>query len=192
MDLPEGLHHLRSNQAIQGTTASKTGKVFKVGRTTGLTWGKLLNHWHEENLHPCHPRREIAPQVWDLQVICEDRNPYHVFSQSGDSGSPVMDYDGKFIGMMFGGDATKLREETDEEPSREKDFTYVMAKDVLFAHVKRMTGPPNKTRIISCMALGNQITIWVTRGALRELLLTFQSRIGAEFGAIYGATYGAT
>ena len=71
----------------------------------------IVSRSEEEDLHSYHRTLERAPKVWDLQVRAEKKE--HVFSQGGDSGAPVLGFDAKFIGIMFGGDPVKCPGDTE-------------------------------------------------------------------------------
>jgi hypothetical protein len=90
---------------------STTPRVFKVGRTTGKTTGivrsvALLAHMPDDT--PQHNVIEIEfdPDSEPTHLNCKG---HHRFSEEGDSGSLVVDAQGRAIGLLFGGFAENDR-----------------------------------------------------------------------------------
>ncbi|KAI9776293.1 MAG: hypothetical protein M1839_000452 [Geoglossum umbratile] len=96
----------------------KAGEVvFKRGRTTGLTIGKLS---------AINPRVQLDGKiccVW--QVVGQPRKP---FCRKGDSGSFVIDSVGRWCTLLFA------------SPYKEMGDAYVLLVDILIADVESMTG----------------------------------------------------
>ena len=84
---------------IQGTARPGPGDiVLKFGRTTGLTEGTVVGTGVAATLFI-----EDRPRLFQdlIQVRSGDGQ---AFSQGGDSGAPVLDRDGRLVGIVFAGD----------------------------------------------------------------------------------------
>ncbi len=86
---------------LVGTTdleESLSNIVFKVGRTTGLTWGRIT----AIELDPIEIDMGVGIHAFDNQIEIEGtgRSP---FSRPGDSGSLVVDPQLRAIGLLFAG-----------------------------------------------------------------------------------------
>mgnify|MGYP000129568268 CR=1 FL=1 len=68
--------------------------VKKIGATTGLTCGKII----DDSVTVEVQYRKFVAKFEDV-VMIEGTN----FVQAGDSGSPVLESDGKFVGLIFAG-----------------------------------------------------------------------------------------
>ena len=77
---------------------SASDLVFKIGRTTGLSWGRIS----AIELDPLHIRMDSTIHAFDNQIEVEGlgRSP---FSRPGDSGSLVVDTQYRAIGLLFAG-----------------------------------------------------------------------------------------
>ena len=82
-----------------GYAQAQTGdKVFKVGRTTGLTWGEVMQVPTVVGPIPYAP----GPCWFRRAIVIEGQNGT-MFSDHGDSGSAIVRDDGKILGLLFAG-----------------------------------------------------------------------------------------
>lgn len=90
---------LRNLVAPSGTASAKVGdRVFKVGRTTGLTRGVVTSVANITGPIPYDP----GP-CWFRGVIVVETSDGTMFSNHGDSGSAVVRENGEVIGLLFAG-----------------------------------------------------------------------------------------
>jgi hypothetical protein len=81
--------------------AQKSMTVAKSGRTTGVTYGKVIDDGAEFNFQ----HWGTAPGKVRFRDVIIVQNKHHLFSDGGDSGSLVIDpADETVIGIVFGGD----------------------------------------------------------------------------------------
>src|SRR5215471_7770835 len=94
--------YLSSRQGVvapNGTAAPQVGdKVFKVGRTTGLTRGEITQVATVVGPVPYDP----GPCWFQGTIVIEGDNGT-MFSDHGDSGSAIVRTDGKIVGLLFAG-----------------------------------------------------------------------------------------
>jgi len=85
--------------APSGTAAAQVGdRVFKVGRTTGLTRGEITQVATIVGPIPYDP----GP-CWFQGTIVVEGEHGTMFSDHGDSGSAIVRNDGKVVGLLFAG-----------------------------------------------------------------------------------------
>ena len=77
---------------------SPSDLVFKIGRTTGLSWGRIS----AIELEPINVSIDSEIHAFDSQIEVEGLGA-RPFSRSGDSGSLVVDTQCKAIGLLFAG-----------------------------------------------------------------------------------------
>ena len=77
---------------------SASDLVFKIGRTTGLSWGRIS----AIELDPLHIHMDSAIHAFDNQIEVEGLGT-SPFSRPGDSGSLVVDTQYRAIGLLFAG-----------------------------------------------------------------------------------------
>lgn len=104
-------------------------RVFKLGRTTGATWGSVNALKADINLEGdpetlLYTTWNIAPPPKQLQNL----------SQSGDSGSWVFDKDGNLCGILFAGSNPELGQGSG------KSHGFVIPIDRVFADIEKVTG----------------------------------------------------
>jgi hypothetical protein len=104
---------LTGNVRVAGTTPAVQGqRVWKVGRTTGKTWGTVnstcVSGWPVE-----YKDAKVAVSfVEQIEVLGDGEE----FSQGGDSGSLVLDEHNRAVGLLFAGEA----------PSPKRPFGYTL------------------------------------------------------------------
>jgi len=88
---------------IRGFTTPRIGdRVFKVGRTTGLTWGEIR-----------FTGLELGPVAYDTGPCWFDESFGIVgehgsqFSDRGDSGSAIIKHTGEIVGLLYAGNGTQ-------------------------------------------------------------------------------------
>ncbi|MCJ1251642.1 hypothetical protein MMC30_008877 [Trapelia coarctata] len=102
-------------------------RVFKAGRTSGITSGvvmrtRLIITSQEFPMKTCSFISE------ERQIFPEDHHPY--FSQSGDSGSCVLDANGNAIGLLFGYIS----------PGEKQEISLMTDMKMVFADIEKQTG----------------------------------------------------
>ncbi|RYC53617.1 hypothetical protein CHU98_g12592 [Xylaria longipes] len=94
---------LRGKTGMLGRAYGKEKFVFKLGRSTGQTYGfvseiharKVIEYTIEGKKIKCTSTEAVVSNLPDLE--------YGVFSRHGDSGSAVWDAHGALVGMLFAG-----------------------------------------------------------------------------------------
>lgn len=81
------------DNCVTAADESRTFRVFKVGRTTGLTAGTFNEIRSDCQRGDKGPTREWC--IIDLYSIGR-------FARKGDCGSPVFDYQGRLVGILNG------------------------------------------------------------------------------------------
>lgn len=99
--------------------------VFKSGRTTGLTWGRV-SVLRTDVL--------LENQIYTAVDIVPPQEQLHDFSQSGDSGSSVFDAEGSLCGLLFAGTDPIFAH------GAGKAHGLVIPIDVVFADIEAFTG----------------------------------------------------
>lgn len=82
-----------------------TDDILKIGAMSGCTHGTALSK-KVSNIHL--PWDE--PNYWSYEVTAIEKRPKVAFSWKGDSGAAIFDTNGKWLGLLFGGQ-TKLHTE---------------------------------------------------------------------------------
>lgn len=105
--LAGGLHYDQSvnGNSIQGVASVAQGqRVWKFGRTTGMTWG-TVGSTHVKYLPVKYPNANANGT--DLSIFFNDQievfGDTQQFSQGGDSGSVVFDQANRAVGLLFAG-----------------------------------------------------------------------------------------
>ena len=83
--------------------------VWKVGRATGRTKGKII----EVASNQTHLDGRSLPQDRVMIIVCTDSEPCNAgrkFSDRGDSGSVIVNLDGNVVGLLYGGNLADQRE----------------------------------------------------------------------------------
>jgi hypothetical protein len=99
----QGFHSSRSLVVPTGTSSPKVGdKVFKVGRTTGLTYGEITDISTivgpvSYNPGPC----------WFQGSLTIEGDNGTMFSDKGDSGSAIVRTNGEIVGLLYAGNGTQ-------------------------------------------------------------------------------------
>jgi hypothetical protein len=95
----QGFLSLRKNLSLGGTASPQIGdEVFKVGRTTGLTYGEIKSVG--VTVGPVHYG---SGQCWFQDSIEIEGQDGTLFSDKGDSGSVVVKKSGEVVGLLYGG-----------------------------------------------------------------------------------------
>jgi len=95
----QGYHPTRALPKPIGTGAAKLGDlVFKVGRTTGLTHGKIVSI-----ATTVGPIPYADGPSWFSRSIVIEGVAGTMFSDHGDSGSAIVGADGNIIGLLYAG-----------------------------------------------------------------------------------------
>lgn len=84
----------------------KAEKVFKIGRTTGLTEGRV-SAFEIDGLQVMYPY-PLLTLTFDDQMEIGARNASAPFSRGGDSGALVVDSRNRAIGLLFAGNDTSV------------------------------------------------------------------------------------
>lgn len=88
--------------APQGVASPAAGdRVYKVGRTTGLTYGTVKQIGVVVGPVPYDPG-----MCWFRQSIVIEGDNGATFSDHGDSGSAIMRIDGMVLGLLYAGNGT--------------------------------------------------------------------------------------
>ena len=95
----QGYHPTRALAKPTGTRVAKLGDlVFKVGRTTGLTRGKIVSI-----ATTVGPVTYADGPSWFSRSIVIEGAGGTMFSDHGDSGSAIVGADGKIVGLLYAG-----------------------------------------------------------------------------------------
>ena len=93
---------LRNRPVPQGTAAPRVGtRVFKVGRTSGLTMGRIT----AVEARVPNVGYGVGPAAFEGSLIIEGQGG-STFSAPGDSGSGIYDLRGRLVGFLYAGDGT--------------------------------------------------------------------------------------
>ena len=93
---------LRNRPVPQGTAAPRVGtRVFKVGRTSGLTMGSIT----AVEARVPNVGYGVGPAAFEGSLIIEGQGG-STFSAPGDSGSGIYDLRGRLVGFLYAGDGT--------------------------------------------------------------------------------------
>ncbi|MCJ1250828.1 hypothetical protein MMC30_008056 [Trapelia coarctata] len=111
------------------TVTDPNHRVFKKGRTTGMTWG-LVNAI-KTDIHVQGDPEDVIYTAWD--IVPPPRGSKN-FSESGDSGSWVLDKDGSLCGMLCAGSNPELGQ------GLGKSHGFVIPIDRVFADIEHITG----------------------------------------------------
>ncbi len=95
----QGYHPTRKLPKPTGTASAKLGdKVFKVGRTTGLTHGVIVSIANTVGPIPYAD----GPSWFSRSIVIEGVNGT-MFSDHGDSGSAIVGASGEIVGLLYAG-----------------------------------------------------------------------------------------
>lgn len=93
---------LRNRPSVQGVAAPRVGaRVFKVGRTSGLTVGRIT----AVAARVPNVGYGVGPAAFEGSLIIEGQGG-STFSAPGDSGSGIYDLRGRLVGFLYAGDGT--------------------------------------------------------------------------------------
>jgi len=96
---PTDLQGLGPFAGLRDTPLETDEVVFKVGRTTGLTRGKVT----AIEIDDLTIRYDIGDLTFDDQIEIAPADPGQPFSQGGDSGSLIVDADRRAVALLFAG-----------------------------------------------------------------------------------------
>lgn len=101
--------------------------MYKIGRRTGFTCGRYdgLRSVHLETFHDSSGKQVTV--VTEESVVIGIGNAKNCFSETGDSGSFIFDYGGRFVGLLFAG-------------NMDTGACYFTPAEVLFQDIKNTTG----------------------------------------------------
>jgi hypothetical protein len=106
--------------------------VAKTGRTTGQTDGKVAFRY-------AYVKLEKSPGVTNEYTIIAE-SYLEVFSSEGDSGAPVMDSDGKVVGMCLGGTTGRPKTLVGHESLGDLWVSYVTPMGLILQRIFELTG----------------------------------------------------
>ncbi len=99
----QGFHPSRSLTVPTGTASPKVGdKVFKVGRTTGLTYGEVV-----DVATIVGPIGYDPGPCWFQNSITIEGDNGTMFSDKGDSGSAIVRTNGEIIALLYAGNGVQ-------------------------------------------------------------------------------------
>lgn len=99
----QGYHPTRNQPKPMGMATPKVGdRVFKVGRTTGLTFGEVKSVATVVGPVPY----KDGPSWFARSIVIEGLNGT-MFSDHGDSGSAIMRASGDIVGLLYAGNGTQ-------------------------------------------------------------------------------------
>jgi hypothetical protein len=101
---------VRHDPSIVYNAANGFPKVFKVGRSTGKTWGRVMHHRKRASFTGDPPEEKAFWGYNVMHVAIDDDPPQNgfnckngiLFGEAGDSGSMVFDEQGRVIGLFVG------------------------------------------------------------------------------------------
>ena len=94
---------MRGLPGLSGTARPKVGdKVFKVGRTTGLTWGTIT-----DIATSVGPVSYSVGSCWFRRSFTIEGVNGTMFSDRGDSGSIIVRTTGEVVGLLYAGNGTQ-------------------------------------------------------------------------------------
>lgn len=127
MKTPYRLDYLPDHPTVQGIAELKDEmRLYKLGRRTGFTGG-MLNGIKEADLHGWTEDAQGSLRFFQGKANLITPLECATFGDPGDSGSFVIDGDGCFAGLYFGGDQDR------------GTGLFIEAKD-LFEDIKYITG----------------------------------------------------
>jgi hypothetical protein len=99
----QGFHSSRSLVVPTGMSSPKVGdKVFKVGRTTGLTYGEIT-----DIATIVGPVSYDPGSCWFRGSLTIEGDNGTMFSDKGDSGSAIVRTNGEIVGLLYAGNGTQ-------------------------------------------------------------------------------------
>lgn len=99
----QGYLPARGRPNLSGTAQPRVGdRVFKVGRTSGLTWGQITRVG--ATVGPIGYR---PGDMWFRRVFVVEGENNTLFSDRGDSGSIIAKDTGEAVGLLFAGNGTQ-------------------------------------------------------------------------------------